>query len=478
MMTDARAAWRRLAQAEPAGTILVYTGLLLVVVCSAGLLVAYSRTSPRGHALLALGAFAAWTALMAGGWARGDLPLRPVLAAIAVVMLCAVATPSYLSRDPYSYAAYGRVATAHHANPYFHAPDEFPNDPVVAKVSSTWQSTPDIYGPAFTAVMVAFAPIVGTSDFGVHFAYQLLALGAVVLVLVLLWRRTRRALVLAFAALHPIAAISVVNGGHPDALLALGLLAGVLLALENRSILSAVALGLTAAINPTLLAAAVVLAVWAYPRWARVAFWKFVAFVVLIGAVPYLALPGWLSTAHAHSQLISRQSIWHVVGAFFAKSDPSSIGLFTGGDMRHLASTGAMLGAGLLVLLVLVRNRRSAAPEFAVAAAVASFFIAGAWVMPWYAFAAIPLLALVRPSLLTFVIAAYAALILVGDQFPRLTAGQAGGFVHQSLQLWVPIIAFVLGVVAVARRPRAKVAEAAISLPGDVTDEPALATSA
>src|SRR4029078_8934990 len=81
--------------------------------------------------------------------------------------------------------------------------------------------------------------------------------------------RTRNPAVLAFVGLHPLVAISVVNGGHPDALVALGVLAGVMLAIERRPAAAGAAVALAASGNFTALVAAAVLCVWALRRWNR-----------------------------------------------------------------------------------------------------------------------------------------------------------------------------------------------------------------
>ena len=55
-----------------------------------------------------------------------------------------------VSRDVYSYIAYGNIAGIHHANPYIQTPIDFPRDAVVSLVGPKWLSTPAVYGPLFT----------------------------------------------------------------------------------------------------------------------------------------------------------------------------------------------------------------------------------------------------------------------------------------------------------------------------------------
>ncbi len=365
---------------------------------------------------------------------------------------------------------YGRIVTVHHDNPFASYPMHFEGDPMRHYVGQIWQRTPDIYGLGFTVVMAALAPVIGTSTFLVHFSYQLIALAATGVMLWLLWKRTRNPAVLAFVGLHPLLAISVVNGGHPDAMMALGVLAGVLLAIERRPVLAGAAFAFAASVNFTAFVGAFVLCVWAYRRWSRGDVARFAGIVAAFGAAPYLLASGWLQNAHEHSQLISRQSIWNAIGNFVGNADL----------LRSLASNGATLIAASLLLVIAVRHTSRGTPELAIAAGLASFLVASSWVMPWYAFTALPLLALRRPNLLTWTVAVYSALVLMGEQYPSLAADQVGALGHLFLQDVLPILAFVCCVIVIVFRPRDVLAGdlADAVAPAAVTAEPRLAASA
>jgi hypothetical protein len=449
----------RWVRAEPQGSALVYSALGVVAASVVVLLVAVESMTPAQRASTLCISLGAWIVLVAAGWARGTLPLRPVLAVIGLTLVFAIATPSHQSPDVYAYSMYGRIVTEHHRNPYATYPMHFEGDPMRRHVADIWQRTPDIYGLGFTAIMAAAAPVIGESTFRARFFYQLVAVGAVVGLLGLLWRRTRSPVALAFVGLHPLLAVSVVNGGHPDALIGLAVFGGLLLALERRAALAGLAFAFAVSINLTVIAAAAVLAVWAYRRWTRSEVVTFAAIVLGLGAVPYLFLSGWFTTAREHAGMISRQSVWTPIGQ-----------LIGGPDLPTIARNGATLIAGALLLVVLIRHTGRGTPEFALAAAIAVFLVASTWVMPWYAFAALPLLALRRPNLLTWTVAVYSAAILVGEQFPSLTPSYIGPVAHQLLQWWVPLGALgVCAAVIVFRRP----------LAGETaTAEPALATSA
>jgi hypothetical protein len=436
--------------------MLVYGALTVSTLATSLLLLTVQWITPTERATLLLVGLAAWSLLVGLGWTRGTLPLRPIIAAIAVTVLLAVATPSNQSKDVFSYAMYGRIMTEHHHNPYNSYPMHFEGDPMRRHVSALWQRTPDIYGPAFTVVMAAFAPVIGESTFLARFVYQLIAAAAVGALLWLLWKRTRSPTALAFAGLHPLVAVSVVNGGHPDALIAVAFLLAYFLALERRVVLCGLALACGIAINFSVIAAAFALGVWAARRWTRPEVVKLAVITLGVGAAPYLFLSGWLDNAKEHQQLISRLSIWNPLASLLTDSGPFPFVSLTTRELRSVMPNSTTVMAGLLLIFVLVRFTGRRTPELAIAAALAAFLVTSPWVMPWYAFAAFPFLAMRRPNLLTWVVAIYSAFILVSDQFPSLSPDVVGSLAHHFYQTAVPVLACIACVFAIVYRPRAR----------------------
>jgi uncharacterized membrane protein len=359
-----RLSWERFARSEPAGTALVWVTLVTAAASISLLLLVVERITPAQRGALVGIALASWMLLVALGWTRGSLPLKSLLAAIGITLVLAVATPSHQSGDVYSYAMYGRIATVHHQNPFSSYPMHFEGDPMRRHVDPLWQRTPDIYGLGFTVIMATVAPLIGESSFLVHFVYQLIAVAAVGALLWLLWKRTRNPAALAFVGLNPLIAVSVVNGGHPDALVALGVLIGVFFATKRRPVVAGVAFAAAASVNFTALVGAGVLAVWAYRRWSRREVFEFAAIVAVFGALPYVLMSGWVQNAHVHSALISRQSIWNTIG-----------GVAGGDALRTLSTTGTTVIAGALLLVVVLRHTSRGSPELAIAAAFATFLI-------------------------------------------------------------------------------------------------------
>jgi hypothetical protein len=451
-----REQFRQVARAEPLGTVLTWCALAVTTLSIAAILLTVQWLTPTERASILIVSLVSWVLLIALGWTRRSLPKWGVFGAIAVTLTLAVVTPSYQSKDVYSYAMYGRILAVHHHSPYDSYPMHFEGDPMRRHVSEVWQRTPDIYGPVFTGIMGGLAPIIGQSMFLTHFTYQLIALAAVGAMLWLLWKRTRNPLVLAFIGLHPLLAVSVVNGGHPDALIALSFLCAFLFALERKVVLCALALAFGIAINFSVVVVAVALGVWAYWRWSKREVFTLAAISLGLGAVPYLFLSGWIQNAHEHQQLISRQSIWYPLASVLTKTGWFSIGSLSPSQLNTVMPNGTTLVAGVLLVFVLVRYTRRPTPDVAMAAAMAAFLVTSPWVMPWYAFAAFPFLAMRKPTLLAWAVALYSALILIGDQYPSLSPSAIGSFSHVLLTIAVPVVACVACVVAIAVWPRSR----------------------
>src|SRR5262245_58301838 len=124
-----RSQWGDVARSEPTGTVLVYASLGLATVAISALLLTVQWLTPNQRASLVIASLASWVLLVALGWTRGTLPLRPVLAAIGLTLVFAVATPSAQSKDVFSYTMYGRILVEHHHNPYNSYPMHFEGDP-------------------------------------------------------------------------------------------------------------------------------------------------------------------------------------------------------------------------------------------------------------------------------------------------------------------------------------------------------------
>jgi hypothetical protein len=126
-----------------------------------------------------------------------------------------------LSHDVFSYVDYARLGVVHGLDPYVHAPDAVPTDPVYADV--TWTEATSAYGPLFTLatyplawlpVGLAVAALKGVA------ALSVLALAALVARLAA-WRGADPLRAAALVALNPLVLVHVVGGAHNDGLMML-----------------------------------------------------------------------------------------------------------------------------------------------------------------------------------------------------------------------------------------------------------------
>src|SRR5439155_16974450 len=76
----------------------------------------------------------AFVLLVRESWRR-RVRLTPIVIAGGLSLALSVAGPLLLSRDVYSYAAYGRMFALHGTNPYVAPPSAFPGDPFTSVVS-------------------------------------------------------------------------------------------------------------------------------------------------------------------------------------------------------------------------------------------------------------------------------------------------------------------------------------------------------
>ncbi|MGZ4155158.1 MAG: hypothetical protein ACXVQ0_11825, partial [Actinomycetota bacterium] len=95
-------------------------------------------------------AWAAW---------RCEVKVRTVLAISLLGHVLVVFLPLLFSRDVYSYAYYGRIASVYHANPYVATPADYPHDLLAAFVGPKWVNTPAVYGPVWVLISVGVVRI-------------------------------------------------------------------------------------------------------------------------------------------------------------------------------------------------------------------------------------------------------------------------------------------------------------------------------
>jgi hypothetical protein len=217
--------------------------------------------------VLAVGTFL-WVLLEA--W-RGNVSLRAVVVLAVAAHLAVLTLPLLVSRDVYSYIAYGAIAAIHHANPYVQTPVDFPHDAVAALVGPKWFATPAVYGPLFTAYAAAVVRLVHglVAQIQVFRVTATVASLATVAVVATSARRAwpaRAAFAVAAFGLNPVVLFQSVASGHNDLLVALAVASAFAFVLADHELPAVVALTLGTLVKATAALPLLLLIVWCVAR--------------------------------------------------------------------------------------------------------------------------------------------------------------------------------------------------------------------
>ena len=448
-----------------------------LLVSTSAELVAFDPLGSIGRVALALVAFCSFGVVLTPAMRDHALTLRRVIPAIGFLVLLAVVVPPRGSHDIWSYAAYGRLLSIHHVSPFTHVPAAFPHDALLHLVGRGWRHTGSVYGPGFAGLSALGTALTGPSVLATRLFFQVIEAAGLVAALVIVWRRTRDPIALAFIGLNP-ALIAVVNGGHNDILVGLALLGGTLLLVDNHPRSAGGVLALGALIKLVLVLPVGALVVWAWRRrGARSARDVCLSFAgIVVGA--YVLAGGTralqpLLNATTHR---SRSSIWQLVSNVFLRP----LG-FRGRDVSSMISTVAIVVVAAIAIVVVTgavvpslssRSGRRAHPTAssevgalssaaAIAAATMLVFLLGAsYTLPWYSAWVLPLVALVWRQRVALVAAVQAAVLVFAYAAPTSLPGPEarvfGSVFSLSVQGIVPILSIVgLGYLAwSARRGR------------------------
>ena len=405
-----------------------------------------------------------------GGW----LTLRTVAVAGSVLLVLELSFPPTESADVWSYVMYGRIVAVHHANPYTNVPTDFPGDRWSRLVRPIWRDSPSLYGPLFQSAATVVARVGGGSAFRLRLGFQLVAALALAGIIGLLWRRTRDPPTLALLALNPLVIIGAVNGAHPDVLVGLAVLGGVVLTGRRRPGLAGVALGLGALVKVVALLPAGIFVLWTWRRQGvRAALVNGAALGgIVVAGYAVLGRMDAIRALGSESGLTNRFSAWRL--AWWIHPVVRADG------ERHLASgSGSWLIVGLLLGLALLASipaLRREGPDRAVGVAVLVYLLGGLYVQAWYVVWTLPALALAGRARLAWVaiglegaLLAASGLALHRQLGPLGSTLRTGYFVAVSVAEASVILALVSkGVLDLVRRPPAVTARATVP----ISDEP------
>ena len=157
-----------------------------------------------------------------------------MLAAVLAIHVIFLLAPPLSYTDVFNYVNYGRMAAAHHLNPYVALPASEPHsDPSYAL--SNWHHLRSPYGPLFTLLTYALVPLGVKGSF---WALKLIVAAASLGLLALVWKCARllgrsEVAAVTLVAFNPIVLVWGLGADHNDALMVLFVVLAVYVALRG-----------------------------------------------------------------------------------------------------------------------------------------------------------------------------------------------------------------------------------------------------
>jgi alpha-1,6-mannosyltransferase len=313
---------------------------------------------------------------------RVRLAVVGVLVALSYVIL--FFSPPLLLTDVFNYVEYARMGAVHGINPYAHIPAIGMRHDPVWKISN-WHHLRSPYGPAFTLLTYALAPL-GVA--AAYWGYKALLLGVslacawlVVLIARRLGRSPGRAVVLVM--LNPLVLVYGAGGQHMDPFNLVFLLAAIYLGLTYREQLGSAAAAASAAVKASA-AALVPVAVAGTQRRLRSVL-GFLIGAAMLGAMVLIAFGPHLPAIQAQSKLVTPYSIPNVVGWIVGQ----------GGETAAVRTVcHAILAAAVVACTIWAWRTRDMIAPLGWLTLVT--LVTLGWDMPWYLLWLLPFVAYVR----------------------------------------------------------------------------------
>ena len=339
--------------------------------------------------------------------------VRPAWAVAAVLgahLALALSAP-ILSADVFGYIAYARLGALHGFDPYLNSADAAPLDPVHPFVG--WKGLPSPYGPLFTLVSYALAPLGLPASLWTLKAIVAAAGVACVALVASLAERLGRPPVAAvlFVGLNPLALVWGLGGAHNDALVTLLVLVGIHLALADHE-RSAAALVVGAAAAKATAGLVLPFMVLGARRPSRALAGAAIAALAL-GALSLAVFRsgtiGYLGVLADQGGFVSRHAIPHDIAR--------ALGLAGFADGRYtlapVVRVVALAGLGGALAVLAARVWRGADWIAAAGWATLALLVTTTFLLPWYVVWLLPLAALAESRWLRAGTLALCAFIVV-----------------------------------------------------------------
>jgi hypothetical protein len=450
-------------EAGPSGPFAWLTGVLGVDRLEGSSLVAASFAATA----VATGAFL-WVLRVA--W-DGRLRLRLVVVLAIAAQVAVLWLPLLVSRDVYSYIAYGRLQSVRELNPYVAVPSDLLWDGIVGLVGPKWLETPAVYGPAFTRLTAVITETAEGKASSVA-AFRAIAAAAAIATIATIaatarrWAPDRAAFAVAAFGMGPVVWLSSVASGHNDLLVALAIAVALWLLLAERTVLAVLALTLGMLVKVTAGLPLLLLVVWAVARRPSGERLRAAAVHLLAVAVPVLvfATPYWQTEDPSLGLVeLSGHEGWLAPSRLLRRGLDAVSGGTLGAGARVVFAVVLLVAIGVLLVWLLRRVSRSVAAPAVLDAgaswgwALVLLMLLGPVLLPWYVTWALPLVWLV-PKVPRLVTVATAALLGVSQWVaePSVFADAYGVNITVGRYLLAPVALGLVGWLLVDLRRRAR----------------------
>ena len=381
--------------------------------------------------------FYACACLLVAAWVGIGVRARAGLLATreAWVLLGVWGTPMLLgpplfSKDLYSYVAQGLIA--HNGfNPYSVGPSVLGPGPVLESVASVWRHTPAPYGPLFVSVTRGTAALFGSSLVAEVLALRVLELFGVALLMWCLPRLARNlgadpGMALWLGVLSPLALFSFIASGHNDALMLGLLVAGLVLASENKPTGAILLFSLAATVKiPAAAAIAFVGMGWLRSTRGRERLWALARIVGVsagtVLAVTWLSGLGWTwlgpSALRVPAELRVLPTPSVALGTLFSNL-LSLLGLHAGRSPTITVTQVVFATSAVIAMVWLALQVRRLDEVQLLGCSLIVLVLASPAVWPWYLLWGLTLLAATRVQ--------HSRLVAVGVAVAMLVVGPSG----------------------------------------------------
>lgn len=406
--------WFHLANLNDVTRMWVFMTLaVLVTLMWLAVIYLVRRDSSRGTALLLGGAF--------------------LLFALVFVF-----TPTFQSKDIFSYIFHGRAMSVYHSNPYLLTPHARPHDVFYPLIG--WKNNASVYGPLYNMISYTLTKAAGNSIVASVLGFKLLAFAGYAACLPMVYWLTKRVtpgkqnMALAITGWCPILAMHVLGAGHNDAVMVAFILAGFLLYRKGYLLTGIVFVLLGTMVKITgALALAPMLVMYVRDRRGAPLNRAAAAAGVVVGLsaliyAPFLSSLKIFSTTLNMTRLYSSSTIPNLFSDWYKKElvrggmNITRAGLLANSRV-HILFTALLLVIAV-VLLLRVKDYRSMVASSA--GLFLAWFLTSSWLLPWYLFMGLMLAAILGWSRITALMVGLAAVFCL-YRIPQPAGGAISG---------------------------------------------------